>query len=96
MFATVDEHMFGMRIGSTLMLTAVAVVVAAVLLVVATRGESAGPTERYIVRSGDSLWSIADGRYGGDLRKAIWQIRRDNKLGTRSIVAGQVLELPGR
>ena len=96
MFATVDEHMFGLRIGSTFVLVAVALGALTLLLVVATRGESAGPTERYLVRSGDSLWSIADGRYGGDLRKAIWQIRRDNKLGTRSIVAGEVLDLPAR
>ncbi|MGI9657986.1 MAG: LysM peptidoglycan-binding domain-containing protein [Gaiellaceae bacterium] len=88
--------MFGLRAGSLLTLVAVAAAAAALLLGAASPGESAGPTEHYVVRGGDTLWSIAEARYSGDPRRAIWQIRRDNGLGTRSIVVGDVLDLPTR
>ena len=88
--------MFGLRAGSLFTLLAVAAVATALLLGAASPGESAGPSEQYVVRGGDTLWSIAEARYSGDPRKAIWQIRRDNELGTRSIVAGEILDLPAR
>ena len=88
--------MFALRIGSGLSLMAVVLAAAAFALTSAARGESAAPAEQYVVRAGDTLWSIAEGRYGGDLRKAVWQIRRANDLGSRSILAGETLELPAR
>jgi LysM repeat protein len=88
--------MFAIRIGSGLALMAVVLAASAFALTSAARGEGASPSEDYVVRAGDTLWSIADGRYSGDLRKAVWQIRRANDLGTRSIVVGETLELPAR
>ena len=71
------------------------IVVAVVLgLGMAKPGGTAGPTEPYVVRAGDTLWSIAEARYDGDPRKAVWRIRKDNELGKRSIMAGEVLDLP--
>lgn len=88
--------MFSIRIGSALTLMAVALAATTFALASAARGEGAGSAELYVVRPGDTLWSIADGRYGGDLRKAVFEIRRANTLGTRSIIAGETLELPAR
>lgn len=88
--------MFGLRAGSILTLLAVLGAAALLMLTAAGPGESAGSTERYVVVNGDTLWSIAEARYRGDLRKAVWQIRETNELGKRSIAPGEVLELPAR
>jgi nucleoid-associated protein YgaU len=54
----------------------------------------AAPETRYVVRPGDTLWEIAEGRYGGDPREAVWRIERRNGLGGAPIRPGQVLVLP--
>jgi nucleoid-associated protein YgaU len=54
------------------------------------------PVDRYVVRSGETLWEIARARVGaaGDPRPFIEEIRRLSGLGTSGLRAGQVLVLP--
>jgi nucleoid-associated protein YgaU len=56
--------------------------------------QSAGPPQRYTVKPGDTLWSIAVSRYAGDPRDAVYRIGRSNHLGGSVIVPGQTLVLP--
>ena len=79
----------------------VPVLLVAVLVAVAlgaarpSRGAADGAEEaRYVVRPGDTLWKIADARYGGDPREAVWRIQQRNGLTDASLVAGYVLVLP--
>lgn len=73
----------------------VAVLVTALAWSVLTRvSEGAGSGERYRVRQGDTLWSIASARYHGDLRLAVWRVQRANDLSTAPLQPGQVLRLP--
>ncbi len=73
-----------------------AAVVAAVLLggSAAQSTSGAGPSERYVVRPGDTLWAIATDRYDGDPREAIWRIRERNALESAVLQPGQVLDMP--
>lgn len=49
----------------------------------------------YIVKSGDTLWTIAERSYGGDTRKAVWELEQRNGLGGDAVIApGQKLVLP--
>jgi LysM repeat protein len=71
------------------------VLVAAMLWAVFARAsESAGAREAYVVKPGDSLWSIAAERYPGDPREGVWKLKRINGLATPSIYPGQELQLP--
>jgi LysM repeat protein len=71
------------------------VLVAAVLWAVFARAsESAGQRQSYVVKPGDSLWSIAADRYAGDPREGVWKLKRINGLATPSIYPGQELQLP--
>jgi len=40
----------------------------------------ATPETRYVVKAGDTLWSIAATRYGGDPREGVWRLREANDL----------------
>ncbi len=71
-----------------------ALALALLLSIVARAGQSAGPERRYVVKPGDTLWSIALGRYGGDPREAVWEIRDRNGLHGTTVHPGQVLVLP--
>jgi LysM repeat protein len=62
--------------------------------VLARGSEGAGTEESYRVRPGDTLWSIAARRYGGDPRQAVWQLQRENGLSSPALTPGQVLVLP--
>lgn len=62
--------------------------------VLARVSEGAGAGEAYRVRAGDTLWSIAVDRYGGDPRAAVWRLQRANRLDAGSLTPGQVLRLP--
>ena len=62
--------------------------------VVARASHGAGPEQRYTVKAGDTLWSIAVGHYAGDPRDAIYRIDHRNHLGGSTIVPGQRLVLP--
>ena len=46
----------------------------------ARTSEGAGKAELYVVRPGDTLWSIAAARYGGDPREGIWKLQQRNDL----------------
>jgi len=73
----------------------VVVVVAAVLWAVFARDTGAGGPERhYVVRAGDTMWSIVDRTYPGDPREGVWKLQRRNGLSGTTIVPGQRLVLP--
>jgi len=54
------------------------------------------PTSEYVVASGDTLWSIAEGQVdpGDDVRVAIADIREASGLSDSGIYPGQVLRIP--
>jgi nucleoid-associated protein YgaU len=54
----------------------------------------AGSETRHVVRPGETLWSMADARYEGDPRAAVWRIRERNRLGGEPLQPGMVLYLP--
>jgi LysM repeat protein len=61
----------------------------------AARGSSgAAPRHSYVVRPGDTLWSIAAHSYAGDPREAVWEIQQRNHLVSASIYPGEKLVLP--
>ena len=62
--------------------------------VVARASHGAGPERVYLVKPHDTLWSIAQRHYGGDVRDAIWRIERANHLPGADVRAGQRLVLP--
>ena len=61
---------------------------------VARSSQAHGAKQVVTVRPYDTLWSIAERRYGGDTRDAIWRIERANHLRSADVHAGQVLVLP--
>ena len=56
--------------------------------------EGAGRAQTYVVRPGDTLWSIAAARYGGDPREGIWKLQQRNDLAGTMISPGERLVLP--
>ena len=50
----------------------------------------------YVVRAGDTLWTVADRAYPGshDPRQLVFRIERRNHLASADIRPGQVLTLP--
>jgi LysM repeat protein len=56
--------------------------------------DGAGRPQPYVVRPGDTLWSIAAARYGGDPRSGVWRIQKRNGLENSVIGRGQRLVLP--
>ena len=77
--------------GKILLLAALALIAWAML---ARASQGAGPTVRYTVKPGDTLWTIAVRHYAGDPRDGIWKIERRNHLGGALISPGQKLLLP--
>jgi nucleoid-associated protein YgaU len=53
-----------------------------------------GPKQVVTVRPYDTLWSIAQRTYGGDVRDAVWRIERANHLRGADVRVGQTLVLP--
>jgi len=53
-----------------------------------------GPRVVYRVQRFDTLWTIAQAHYGGDVRGAIWQIEHANHLSGDQITPGETLVLP--
>jgi nucleoid-associated protein YgaU len=66
----------------------------ALALSLARPSQGAGAETRYVVRAGDTLWSIAAKRYSGDPRRAVWRIEQRNGLSGEVIQPGTVLYLP--
>jgi hypothetical protein len=62
--------------------------------ILARGSEGAGSGQAYRVAVGDTLWSIAVRHYGGDPRRGVWRLERENGLGGEPLVPGQVLRLP--
>jgi Tfp pilus assembly protein FimV len=72
----------------------VTVLAAAAVGWVARPSESAQPVRHYVVKPGDSLWSIAAARYAGDTREAVWRVERRNPAVAAGLQPGDVLTLP--
>jgi nucleoid-associated protein YgaU len=53
-----------------------------------------GPKQVVTVRPYETLWTIAQRRYGGDVRDAVWRIERANHLQGAEVRVGQKLVLP--
>jgi nucleoid-associated protein YgaU len=62
--------------------------------VLAHGSEGAGAGRPYRVQPGDTLWSIAARHYGGDPRRGVWRLQRENGLDGGALTPGQVLRLP--
>jgi LysM repeat protein len=77
--------------GKILLIAALGLIAWAAL---ARASHGAGPEQRYVVKPGDTLWTIATRHYAGDPRDAIYRIDRRNHLGGSVIVPGQRLVLP--
>jgi hypothetical protein len=69
-------------------------ILAVVVALGARRSEGAGGEERYVVRRGDTVWSIAAAHYGGDPRESVWRLRERNHLVDGVVRPGQQLLLP--
>ena len=71
------------------------VCLAALVGALAARGSSgAGPKHTYVVRPGDTLWSVAERTYSGDPRQGVWEIQHRNHLASATIVPGEKLLVP--
>jgi nucleoid-associated protein YgaU len=53
-----------------------------------------GAKQVVTVRAYETLWSIAEQHYGGDVRDAVWQIEKANHLQSADVRIGQTLVLP--
>jgi nucleoid-associated protein YgaU len=79
------------------MFVRIALIVGMAVLVwsaVARSSNAHGPKQVVTVRPYQSLWTIAETHYGGDVRDAIWRIERANHLSGADIRVGQTLVLP--
>jgi LysM repeat protein len=79
------------------MFARVVVVLALLTLAVAwgaRRSDGAGREHVYVVRAGDTLWSIAAVHYGGDAREGVWELQDRNHLAGTVIHPGDRLVLP--
>ncbi len=71
------------------------VCLAALAVGYAAHGSSgAGAKRVYVVRAGDTLWSIAARSYAGDPREGVWEIQQRNHLAAATISPGERLVLP--
>jgi hypothetical protein len=84
------EHMFRSRL-HVLAFGLVALVLA---LSLARPSRGAGVEVRHVVEPGETLWAIAELRYGGDPRAGVWRIQQRNGLSGAALQPGAVLYLP--
>ena len=54
----------------------------------------AGPKRTYVVKPGDTLWSVAARTFAGDPREGVWKIEQRNHLASATIVPGERLIVP--
>jgi nucleoid-associated protein YgaU len=79
------------------MFVRILILVGAVVLVwsiAAHSSQAHGAKQVVTVKPYDTLWSIAQRHYGGDVRDAIWRIERANHLSGADVRVGQRLTLP--
>jgi nucleoid-associated protein YgaU len=62
--------------------------------VMARSSNAHGAKQVVTVRAYETLWSIAEQHYGGDVRDAVWQIEKANHLRSADVRVGQTLVLP--
>jgi LysM repeat protein len=60
----------------------------------ARSSKGAGPKRMYVVRPGDTLWTVAERNYPGDPREGVWKIEQRNHLASATIVPGEKLVVP--
>jgi len=72
------------------------VLAAALVLATGRLAYGSGPqaSERVVVASGDTVWSIAAAHYRGDPRPHVEAILQANRLPTPLLTPGQTLQLP--
>ena len=71
------------------------VCLAALVGALAAHGSSgAGPKRTYVVRPGDTLWSVVERTYSGDPRQGVWELQHRNHLAGATIVPGEKLVVP--
>lgn len=76
-------------------ISTVALALCLLLVTSVMAGGTDAVTADYTVRSGDTLWSIADAHAeNGDVRSVMDDIRRINELNGSMIRAGQTLAVP--
>lgn len=79
------------------MFARIVVIVALLTLAVAygaRRSDGAGRERVYVVRAGDTLWTIAASHYGGDPREGVWRLEDTNHLAGTIVTPGEKLVLP--
>jgi nucleoid-associated protein YgaU len=62
--------------------------------VMARSSTAHGAKQVVTVRAYETLWSIAQKHYGGDVRDGVWQIEKANHLQSADVRVGQKLVLP--
>lgn len=60
----------------------------------ARSSQAHGKKQVVTVQAYDTLWSIAQRHYGGDVRDAVWRIERANHLPGADVSVGETLVLP--
>ncbi|HEY5294247.1 MAG TPA: LysM domain-containing protein [Gaiellaceae bacterium] len=60
----------------------------------ARSSQAHGAKQVVTVQAYDTLWSIAQRHYGGDVRDAIWRIEQANHLPGADVSVGETLVLP--
>ena len=73
----------------------IVVLVAVLVWAVLARDTGASGTPRHhTVIAGETLWTIAAARYGGDPRAGVWKLQQANHLVSATIAPGQHLLVP--
>ncbi|MBA2358450.1 MAG: LysM peptidoglycan-binding domain-containing protein [Actinobacteria bacterium] len=75
-------------------LLALVLLATVVFAVAAHQSVGRAPERPYVVKSYDTLWTIATSHYAGDPREGVWRLQRRNRLEGTTIVPGQRLVLP--
>jgi len=62
----------------------------------ATAADQGRPMQAIVVTEGDTLWGLVQRHYNytGDIRRAVYEVRRINGLKDALIVPGQLLYIP--
>ena len=75
-------------------LTILLVLAALAVGLAARSSNGAGPKRTYVVRPGDTLWTVAQQTYSGDPREGVWELEQRNHLASATIVPGEKLLVP--